>query len=75
MVFQSYALYPHKTVRENLAFGLRRRKVDKAEIAWTGWRDMLGLGELMAASLRPSPVASGSESRWAARWSGSHEPF
>ena len=33
MVFQSYALYPHKTVRENLAFGLRRRKVPKAEIA------------------------------------------
>src|SRR5262245_36379687 len=33
MVFQSYALYPHKTVRENLAFGLRRHKVAKAEIA------------------------------------------
>src|ERR1700760_3858311 len=32
MVFQSYALYPHKAVRENLAFGLRRRKVPKAEI-------------------------------------------
>src|SRR5690242_17252211 len=28
MVFQSYALYPHKTVRENLAFGLRMRGVD-----------------------------------------------
>jgi multiple sugar transport system ATP-binding protein len=32
MVFQSYALYPHMTVYENLAFGLRRRNVDKAEI-------------------------------------------
>jgi len=28
-VFQSYALYPHMTVRENIAFGLRMRKVDK----------------------------------------------
>ncbi len=32
MVFQSYALYPHMTVRENLAFGLKLRKVAKAEI-------------------------------------------
>ena len=30
MVFQNYALYPHKTVYENLAFGLRMRKVPKA---------------------------------------------
>lgn len=32
MVFQNYALYPHKTIYENLAFGLRMRKMDKAEI-------------------------------------------
>jgi multiple sugar transport system ATP-binding protein len=32
MVFQSYALYPHMTVRDNLAFGLRRRGVPTAEI-------------------------------------------
>jgi len=32
MVFQSYALYPHMTVRDNLAFGLKLRKVPKAEI-------------------------------------------
>src|ERR671921_37509 len=32
MVFQSYALYPHMTVRDNLAFGLKLRKVAKADI-------------------------------------------
>ena len=33
MVFQSYALYPHMTVFENMAFGLKLRKVPKDEIA------------------------------------------
>jgi multiple sugar transport system ATP-binding protein len=32
MVFQSYALYPHMTVFNNMAFGLKLRKMDKAEI-------------------------------------------
>ena len=32
MVFQSYALYPHLSVYENIAFGLKIKKVDKAEI-------------------------------------------
>ena len=32
MVFQSYALYPHMSVRENMAFGLELRKTPKAEI-------------------------------------------
>ena len=33
MVFQNYALYPHMTVRENMAYGLKNRKTPKAEIA------------------------------------------
>jgi multiple sugar transport system ATP-binding protein len=32
MVFQSYALYPHMSVRDNLAFGLKLRKIPKADI-------------------------------------------
>ncbi len=32
MVFQNYALYPHMTVRDNMAFGLKLRKYDKQEI-------------------------------------------
>jgi multiple sugar transport system ATP-binding protein len=32
MVFQSYALYPHMTVRDNLAFGLKLRKIPKPDI-------------------------------------------
>ncbi|MEC9435574.1 MAG: sn-glycerol-3-phosphate ABC transporter ATP-binding protein UgpC [Pseudomonadota bacterium] len=33
MVFQNYALYPHMTVRQNLAYGLKNRRTPKAEIA------------------------------------------
>ncbi|HVH42129.1 MAG TPA: sn-glycerol-3-phosphate ABC transporter ATP-binding protein UgpC [Labilithrix sp.] len=49
MVFQSYALYPHLTVRENLAFGLALRKTPKAEIdaRIRDAGDMLGLGKLL----------------------------
>ena len=63
MVFQSYALYPHKTVRENLAFGLRRRKVPKEEIAERVDRmaAMLGLGELMER--KPAALSGGQRQR------------
>src|SRR5258706_3980530 len=49
MVFQSYALYPHMTVFNNLAFGLRRRGVAREEVD-RRVRDVagrLGLGELL----------------------------
>lgn len=32
MVFQNYALYPHMTVRKNIGYGLKNRKIDKGEI-------------------------------------------
>ncbi|WP_437674038.1 ABC transporter ATP-binding protein [Sorangium sp. So ce131] len=49
MVFQSYALYPHLTVRENLAFGLKLRKTPPEEIASrvAEASEMLGLGPLL----------------------------
>ncbi|MFT3767188.1 MAG: sn-glycerol-3-phosphate ABC transporter ATP-binding protein UgpC [Minicystis sp.] len=49
MVFQSYALYPHLTVRENLAFGLKLRKADPGEIdrRVAEASEMLGLGPLL----------------------------
>src|ERR1700690_4641949 len=46
MVFQSYALYPHMTVYQNLAFGLRRRSVPPAEIE----RRVKGAAEKLALS-------------------------
>jgi sn-glycerol 3-phosphate transport system ATP-binding protein/multiple sugar transport system ATP-binding protein len=49
MVFQSYALYPHLTVRENLAFGLKLRKTPAKDIekAVSEASEMLGLGPLL----------------------------
>jgi multiple sugar transport system ATP-binding protein len=63
MVFQSYALYPHKTVRENLAFGLRRRRVASDEIRRRvdAMADMLGLGELL--DRRPAALSGGQRQR------------
>jgi ABC-type sugar transport system ATPase subunit len=49
MVFQSYALYPHLSVRDNLGFGLRLRKTAPAEIKRRvdEVSEMLGLGQLL----------------------------
>ena len=49
MVFQSYALYPYLTVFENIAFGLRARKVKRPEIdaAVRGAAKTLGIGALL----------------------------
>jgi len=49
MVFQSYALYPHMTVRRNMGFALEVRKAPKSEIAERVGEaaKMLGLGELL----------------------------
>ena len=67
MVFQSYALYPHLSVRENLAFGLKLRKTAPAEIERrvAEASEMLGLGALLDRLRARSPAVSASASRWA----------
>ena len=44
MVFQSYALYPHMTVYDNMAFGLKLRKFSRTEIDRGGQRQRVALG-------------------------------
>jgi ABC-type sugar transport system ATPase subunit len=63
MVFQSYALYPHLSVRENLAFGLKMRKTPRAEIdARVGEAAaMLGLEGLL--DRRPAQLSGGQRQR------------
>jgi multiple sugar transport system ATP-binding protein len=63
MVFQSYALYPHMTVSDNLAFGLRRRSVPRPEIARRVREvsDLLGLAPYLAR--KPSALSGGQRQR------------
>jgi len=60
MVFQSYALYPHLTVRENLAFGLMLRKLPPAEIT-TRVNEAAALLELSALLDRKPKALSGGQ--------------
>jgi multiple sugar transport system ATP-binding protein len=63
MVFQNYALYPHKNVRENLAFGLRMRGVRRELIAQRVQKTAatLGLAELL--DRRPAQLSGGQRQR------------
>jgi len=63
MVFQDYALYPHLTARDNIALGLRLRKIPPAEIdRRVGWAaDVLGLGALM--DRKPKQLSGGQRQR------------
>jgi multiple sugar transport system ATP-binding protein len=63
MVFQNYALYPHMSVFDNMAFGLKMRKFDRAEI---GKRvreaaDILGIGDLLKR--KPRQLSGGQRQR------------
>ena len=62
-VFQNYALFPHLTVFENVAFGLRRKKVTSDSIS-TRVREMLDLVELPGyESRRPAQLSGGQQQR------------
>jgi multiple sugar transport system ATP-binding protein len=63
MVFQSYALYPHMSVADNIAYGLRIRRMDKAEIDRRVKKvaDMLELGALL--DRKPKQLSGGQRQR------------
>ena len=63
MVFQSYALFPHLTVAENLLFGLKVRRVSRRERASRLKRvvELLGLGELVGR--KPTQLSGGQQQR------------
>jgi multiple sugar transport system ATP-binding protein len=63
MVFQDYALYPHKTVFENMAFGLRLRKRPESEVRSRVGRaaDILQIGHLLGR--HPRELSGGQRQR------------
>ena len=63
MVFQNYALYPHMTVYDNMAFGLKLRKYDKAEIdeRVKNAAKILGIEEYL--SRKPKALSGGQRQR------------
>jgi multiple sugar transport system ATP-binding protein len=74
MVFQSYALYPHMSVRDNMAFGLKMRRVTRGVIGRrvTGAAKTLGLEEVLAK--RPRMLSGGQRQRVAMGRSIVREP-
>ena len=63
MVFQSYALFPHLSVAENIVFGLKVRKVSSADVAnrLKKVADLLGLEKLL--DRKPSQLSGGQQQR------------
>jgi spermidine/putrescine transport system ATP-binding protein len=62
-VFQSYALFPHLNVGENVAFGLERKKVDKAEIKRRVDAELERVGLGNQANRRPNQLSGGMQQR------------
>ena len=62
-VFQSYALFPHLSVADNVAYGLRRKKVPKAEIAERVESELARVGLSAEANRRPAQLSGGQQQR------------
>ena len=62
-VFQSYALFPHLSVRDNVAFGLKRKRVAKAEIGERVRAELERVGLAAEANRRPSQLSGGMQQR------------
>ncbi|MCG2768660.1 MAG: ABC transporter ATP-binding protein [Chloroflexota bacterium] len=63
MVFQSYALYPHMTVFQNISYPLKLKKIPKEEMQEQAQRaaDMMGIGHLM--DRKPAQLSGGQQQR------------
>jgi spermidine/putrescine transport system ATP-binding protein len=62
-VFQSYALFPHLNVEANVGFGLKRKGVDKGEIAERVAAELRRVGLASDANRRPSQLSGGMQQR------------
>jgi multiple sugar transport system ATP-binding protein len=74
MVFQSYALYPHMTVRENIGFGLKVRKMGRKEISKRVEEAAALLGIELLLERRPRELSGGQRQRVALGRAITREP-
>jgi spermidine/putrescine transport system ATP-binding protein len=62
-VFQSYALFPHRSVEKNVAFGLERQRVGKAEVKRRVTEELERVGLAAEARRRPAQLSGGQQQR------------
>ena len=62
-VFQSYALFPHMTLEENVGYGLKRKKVDKSEIKSRVTAELERVGLTAEAKRKPAQLSGGQQQR------------
>src|SRR6476659_10136912 len=62
-VFQSYALFPHLSVQDNVAFGLKRKRVPRAEIGRRVEAELERVGLSTEARRRPAQLSGGQQQR------------